>query len=178
MSNYKINIEGIVETEDFYLIGYERFTTSHEGMISAMKEDFTKLGAYATKVKAVAPAVAVYKSFDPETMNAFILNAIPVEPTEETAKECVRILEEKGIWAVIPPFDAVLKVTLEGSYNHLMEVWTKAYEFIAENELIVDSYASPWESYKVDPSQTGGDDSKLITEIFIPLIPMEEVEEE
>ncbi|MCL2567275.1 MAG: GyrI-like domain-containing protein [Alphaproteobacteria bacterium] len=178
MSNYKINIDGIVETEDFYLIGYQRFSNFKKDFHEVMIKDYSKLGEYIAKVKPAAPMVAVYKAFNMESMDVYTLHAIPVEPTEETAKECVKILEETGgMWAVIPPYEAVLKLTLEGSYDNLMEAWEKAYNFIKENELVADEYASPWESYKVHPGLTDGDDSKLITEIFIPLIPMEEEEE-
>ncbi|MDR2008381.1 MAG: GyrI-like domain-containing protein [Alphaproteobacteria bacterium] len=177
MSNYKINIDGIVETEDFYLIGYMRFSNMKKDFKDVMTKDYTKLGEYAPNLKIAAPMVAVYKAMNMETMDVYSLHALPVEPTEETAKECVKVLDEKGgMWAIIPPYEAALKVTLEGSYDNLMEAWGKAYEFIKENELVTDEYASPWESYKVHPGMAAGDDSKLVTEIFIPLIPMEEEE--
>lgn len=175
MSNYKINVDGIVETEDLYLIGFERYSNI-EKMPELMKADFTKLCDYIEKVQLTGPSITVYKGFDLDSKNTCTLHALQVEPTEESAEACMQILENKGIWAVVPPFPAVLKVTLEGSYDHLQEAWHKAYDFIKENELIPDAYASPWESYKVNPADTNGDDSKLVTEIFVPLIPLEEEE--
>lgn len=176
MSNYKINVEGIVETEDLYLIGFERYSNV-EKMPEVMKADFITLGGYAPKLELTGPAIVVYKAFDLETNNTCTIHALQVEPTEESADTCMKVLDEKGMWAVVPPFSDVLKITLEGSYEHLQEAWQKAYDFIKEQDLIADTYASPWESYKVSAMETGGDDSKLVTEIFIPLIPLEEDEE-
>lgn len=176
MSKYEIKVDGIVETEDLYLIGFERYSNM-EKLPELMKADFMKLCEYADKVELTGPAIAVYKGFDLETLNTCTLHALQVEPTEESAATCMQVLDDKGMWAVLPPFPAVLKVTLTGSYDNLKEAWQTAYKFIEENELIPDTYASPWEAYKVNPADTNGDDSKLVTEIFAPLIPLEDEEE-
>ncbi len=176
MTKYKINIEGIVETEDLYLIGFERYSNMKK-LPEIMKEDFKKLGEKTLKVKLTGTPVTVYKGFDLDSLNTCTLHALPIEPTEESAETCIQILEEKGVWAVVPPLPTVLKVTLEGSYEHLREAWSKTYEFIKENDLIPDTYASPWESYKVGLTDANGEESKLVTEIFVPLIPLEEENE-
>lgn len=176
MSKYEITVDGIVETEDLYLIGFERYANL-EKLTEIMLEDFKNLGEHSKKLKLAGSALSVYKGFDLESLNTCTLHALPVEPTEETAEACLEILDKKGMWAVIPAFPMVLKVTLQGSYEHLKETWSKTYEFIAENDLIVDTYASPWESYKVGCSDVNGDESKLVTEIFVPLIPLEDDEE-
>ncbi len=169
MANYKIIIDGVVETDELYIIGFERALNIVD-LPKISLEDFSKLNSYVKKgVKPAGSNMTVYKFFNESSGDAYVINALSVIPTEE----CIEILsEQQGTWAVIPPLYTVLKVTLQGSYDHLMEAWQQAFAFIKENNLICDAYLSPWESYVLMGEQDSKDN--YVTEIFIPLIPLDE----
>jgi effector-binding domain-containing protein len=163
MSDYKIIIEGILETEETHVMGFERFM-KFEDIKKNITEDSKKLDVLLTKdkhVKIEGSRMNIVKGISPDLKYLFSIYGIAVELSDGANN----ILNEKhGVWAILPPHPSVLKVSLHGSYENLAETWKKTMEFICKNKLAIDTYSSPWEVYVSD------DKNNLITEIYVPLI--------
>jgi len=79
-------------------------------------------------------------------------------------------LEEKNlVYGVIPPQKFVLKITLEGSYINLPDAWMAGCKYIQDHKLSFDTFLPAWEEYTV-PMDENRDDSKSVTEIYIPVL--------
>ena len=161
MSDYKITIDGILETEEMHVMGFSKYI-SFDKIKESSIECSKKLNNFISQgVVVEGPRISIVKGISEDFKSLFIIHGIMVELSEEANN----ILNEKdGIWAIIPPLPRVLKVTLTGSYDHLSETWQKTMEFISKNKLAVDKYANAWEVYVSE------DKDNLITEIYVPLI--------
>ena len=62
----------------------------------------------------------------------------------------------------------MVKTTLKGNYTNLKAAWTKAMQYIEDNQLEQMGTAAPLEIYANDP-QVVPNPADWITEIYIPI---------
>lgn len=91
-----------------------------------------------------------------------------------TPNEVVTPLESTVLNDFLPN-QKTLKTTLKGDYKNLQEAWTKAYSYIAKNNLIIKEDANTFEVYVTGPEQSKNP-ADWITHLYIPLQTKEETE--
>ncbi|MCL2567274.1 MAG: hypothetical protein FWE18_04180 [Alphaproteobacteria bacterium] len=154
--DYKISIAGIVEIEETHVMGFSN-TVPINSVKEKYLENLKRLEKLLVGVEEIGFNISIIKSYNPLEKNMEVVFGVAAE----LAEAANNILQEKnGVWAILPPHPTVLKIKLSGERLHLKEAWDKSFTFIADNKLIVDTYANPWEVYI----------SNLETEIYIPLI--------
>ncbi len=170
MKSYKIEINGIISTEDKYLIGLHRIQKLNDYAENVKEDDNIINNLILSGVIPSGSKVCVIKGMNVDTT---IISTVYGVMTDLQDKAQDILLVTHGVWMIIPAYDKVLKITLTGDYQNLFTTWKKAYEYIDDNDLIYDAYANPWEEYVISYDHTDNTE-ELITHIYVPLISVTE----
>ncbi len=163
MSDYKITIEGILETEEIHFMGFFRYI-KFEDIQKYTLEDSKKItDLLSNNITIKGYRMNIIKGISDDFKSFFSIYGIDVELSEGANY----ILNGKnGVWGIIPAHPSMLKVILCGSYEYLAEAWQKTMHFIQKNKLAIDHYSNPLLVYKSESDNP----KKLLTEIYVPLI--------
>ncbi len=103
----------------------------------------------------------IYDKIDEANGTVVFSTAIPVRdrviPGSESTILCTYIEPTRAV-----------KVTLQGTYNHLQEAWGKGEVFMAQQGYISGTQ-QPFEVYKTDPAITPNP-AKILTEVYLPIV--------
>ena len=162
MKKYSIVINGETTHSGGYYL-YNTTSCKIDEMPEKMAEMMPKVGEYAinNKITMAGPAFSLYHKFDEENNAVIFSCAVPVSERVITAKD-------SGILTgMLRPFKA-LKTTLTGDYDNLAEAWTKAQNYMAENNLEGIQGQPALEVYTNDP-MNHPNPANWVTEIYIPV---------
>lgn len=168
MSVYSINVDGV---------------TIHGGGFYMYTTTSTKINQIPTRMQKMVTEVRNYMENNniPQQGSPFVLyndyneqNNSAIYSTGIFTSGLVITPADSDILNGMMPVQKVVKTTLKGNTENLAEAWERTYQYISDNNLQADEEAQPFEVYKTDLQETVNP-ANLITEIYIPIIDTEAV---
>lgn len=170
MKKYTINVDGVTQ----YGGGYYMYTTSvakqqEVAVKSASMMDLVQSFVTRNNLNVSGDPFILYNETDAVNNTVIFSTGLPVKE---------RVITPEGSPVVCGFMDPVstVKVSLKGNYKHLHEALLKGTNYIEKNRLQVDSGRKIFEVYVVD-SKEESNPANWLTEVYIPIIPSEELTE-
>lgn len=167
MAKYEITNNGITEHGGgFYM--YKTTSSTASNISNMMAQQFLEILNFMqdNSIRMVGMPFTIYNEMNADG-NVIMSNAIPVANQ-------ITVAEESTILCGYMDRTRVLKTTLKGNYTYLDEAWKKAMQYLKDNNL-EPSDLKPFEIYTNDPGDVPNP-ANWITELYIPLKPVESVE--
>jgi len=169
IEKFSVKIDGLIQYEG----GPYMYTTStakknevHDNFLSNL-EIISSFMAKNNIPKTGDPFI-IYNEMKSQSENIIFSTCIPtIEKIASPIDSSVHKAELNSLTA--------LKISLKGNRNHLDEVYAEANKFISMNQLTIDSVAHIFEVHISDSTHVSIP-NELITEIYIPIIPLKESE--
>lgn len=160
MKVFSTHIDGVTEYGGGYYM-YKTTAATPANISQIMGQQYGEILGYMAKnnIKQSGMPFTIYDQPDANG-NVVMSNAIPIVSK-------VDVDDNSTVLCGYIPKTKALKTTLKGNYTNLPKAWTKAYEYIAKNNL-EQTDIKPFEIYQNDPGivQNPAD---WVTEIYIPL---------
>ncbi|CAN5152122.1 effector binding domain-containing protein [soil metagenome] len=162
MSVYSINVDGVTTHGG----GFYMYTTTASKISQVpirMKNMLTQVRNYMelNNITIQGDPFVLYNSWDEQNDSAIYSTGI-------FTPSIVITPSDSDVLNGLQPNQQVVKTTLKGDHENLKEAWDRAYQYIEENNLMVDDESQPFEVYKTDPDSTMNP-ANWVTEIFIPV---------
>lgn len=162
MKKYEVTIEGVKEYGGgFYL--YKTTNADDKNISAKMAEQYGAIGGYMAQnnIQMNGMPLTVYHEMDMHNGTVIMSNGIPVS-------ERIKVVGETDIQCGYIPKTTVVKARLTGNYTYLDQAWTKATEYLKENNIEASSMIKPFEIYANDPGDYPNP-ANWVTEIYIPI---------
>jgi len=161
MEKYTITVEGIKEHGG----GFYMYTTAASTQADIGNKMGPMLGKVLgfmqqNKIGQAGMPFTIYNEWDDENGSVIFSTAIPIS-------ERVIVTEGDVLCGYMAPTSAV-KTVLLGNYTNLKEVYEKAHEYVAQNNLLMDPARKPFEVYANDPGNIPNP-AEWRTEVYIPV---------
>ena len=163
MKQFTINVDGLAQHQG----GYYMYNTT----AANQKDIATKMGAMMGQVMGFMQSNNIPMSGMPFTL----YNAIDEANGSLIFSACIpvkdRVITTEGSTVVCGFMEPVtaLKTTLKGNYDNLPQAYTKAQEYMAQNNIQPHPTAKMFEVYMTDPS-TVPNPANYVTEVYIPVL--------
>ncbi len=142
----------------FYL--YKTSSASSSNISTVMAQNYGEIMSFAAQNK-IAPSGMPFTIYNEMSSGGVIMsNAIPV-------REKVAIAGATNILSGYLPTTTAVKTTLTGNYEYLDQAWTKANDYIIQNNL-EQSTLKPFEVYTNDPGEFPNP-ADWSTDLYIPI---------
>ena len=169
MQKYNINVDGVIQHGGGY---YMYITTASkisqvDTQMERMLEEVSNF-MNTNNIEIIGSPFVLYNQWNREKGTA-IYSAGYFTPSEVITPMESTVLND------FLPNQKTLKTTLKGDYKNLQEAWTKAYGYIARNNLIMKEDANSFEVY-VRGIKDSKNPADWITHLYIPLQTKEETE--
>ncbi len=162
MSVYSINVAGeTTHGGGFYM--YTTTATKISQIPEKMGDMFTTVSRYMenNNISKQGDPFILYNDWD-EQNNSAIYSAGYFTPSLVITPENSQVLNG------MMPVQRVVKTTLKGDYKNLKEAWDRTYQYIQENNLMVDETRQPFEVYNTFNEEVQNP-ANFVTEIYIPV---------
>ena len=162
MDVYSINIDGVTEHGGgFYM--YSTVATTMAAIPQKLGQMLPAVYQYmqSNNIPINGQPFTMYNNVDENNATAIISAALPT-------RDKVIVPKDGTILCGFMEKQKMVKTTLKGNYTNLKAAWTKAMQYIEDNQLEPMGTAAPLEIYANDP-QAVPNPADWITEIYIPI---------
>ncbi|MCH9660224.1 MAG: SRPBCC family protein [Bacteroidetes bacterium] len=162
MKKYSIEVKGMAEHGGGYYM-YVTSSAKGEELSSKMGTMYGQIMSFmdTQQIQSSGMPFTIYHETDEMTGNMILSAGIPVKERIDTP------VGSSVLCGYLQPTTAI-KTILTGNYENLPEAYTKAQEYINNNNLLTDSSKKMFEVYANDPGEFPNP-ANWRTEIFIPV---------
>ena len=170
MEEYSINVDGVTRHGGGYYM-YSTTATKINEVNARAAEMIRQVSLFMedNNISISGKPFVIYNQRNVENNTSIFSAAVP------TTSEVITPAGSPVLNAYLPAQE-VLKVTLKGNHKNSLEAWETAYRYMEENGMRVNPEGEPFEVYITNPAEVQNP-ARWITEIYIPILPVEEDED-